>query len=247
MWLLLRFSLFCAVLLATSTCDLVEHSSRESRCHLIFPDVLANSEAAGGISIIPGKHRDEMCIYGTLDQVDLTALDAVQRGRRFDVTVHSTGGPVDVWLDLAEKLEGRADSVIVDRACMSSCANYLLPIAGRVVVRRDSLVVWHGSDYVNPQLTVRTEALYRRQAISLAVLRDTGWAPSDEEIGDLRASQPAVLQIIGYAPTPRFLRDCYNFQNLAAFWHPGTVQALNETLVQRSRTSGVLMNPRSQC
>lgn len=245
--LLCAFVLFSVVFLVVSACNQLNLSSRESRCRIIFSDVLADPEAVGGISIISGTLRDEMCIYGTLAEIDISFLDVDISAQRFDITVNSVGGPVDVWLALAEKLEGSVASLTVDLACMSSCANYILPIADSVVVRRNSLVVWHGADHVDAKLRARTDALYQRHSISTAVLQDTGRKPSHEVLQNLRANNPSAVQIIGYAPTPRFLRECYNFQNLKTYSHPGTTQELNAILIKRSRTSVVVMNPESQC
>lgn len=58
-----------------------------------------------------------------------------------------TSGGGDAWdtLEIAKKLRGHLDLVVVDGMCASSCANYLLPVAKRVRVEPHAYVLLHGS------------------------------------------------------------------------------------------------------
>ena len=62
------------------------------------------------------------------------------------LVVHTGGGDVEIAMDAADALEaGGGYDLVVDGLCASSCANYLLPAARRVVVREGSAVMLHGS------------------------------------------------------------------------------------------------------
>jgi hypothetical protein len=62
-----------------------------------------------------------------------------------ELRINSRGGDIPLTLQLGQSLIGRIDVLIVDGLCASSCANYILPTARRLIVEPDSLVVLHGS------------------------------------------------------------------------------------------------------
>ena len=59
--------------------------------------------------------------------------------------LNSRGGSAMPTLELAQRLVGKIDLVVVDGVCASSCANYLLAIADRLVVEPGSLILLHGA------------------------------------------------------------------------------------------------------
>lgn len=61
------------------------------------------------------------------------------------VVLNSPGGNVAFALDVAEHFEGRGLEMRVENECNSSCANYFLPLAGRIVVEPEALILLHGS------------------------------------------------------------------------------------------------------
>jgi hypothetical protein len=58
--------------------------------------------------------------------------------------VNSGGGDVIPALAMAERIRARGLRVVVDGACVSSCADYLFVAGRRQVVLQDSVVLWHG-------------------------------------------------------------------------------------------------------
>lgn len=58
--------------------------------------------------------------------------------------VDSGGGDISTALDIAERLEGLSLTVRVRDRCYSSCANYFLPLARRLVVEPGATIVLHG-------------------------------------------------------------------------------------------------------
>jgi hypothetical protein len=74
-----------------------------------------------------------------------TCLDGAGSERIRELRITSRGG--DAWetLQIMQRFSGRIDLVIVDHMCASSCANYVLPAAKRILVRSGSIVILHGS------------------------------------------------------------------------------------------------------
>ena len=94
-----------------------------------------NPNAPGGWRLTRSGASDVLCLTGTLEAVRVADVVAALRRRSgpLVVVVRSTGGPVDVWLGLAERLVDRVGLLVVDEACMSSCANYMVPVADTVL------------------------------------------------------------------------------------------------------------------
>lgn len=63
--------------------------------------------------------------------------------RRLLIT--SNGGKLMEGLDLAEWIVRQQLDVEVGEQCLSSCANYIFPAGRTKWLRRDSVLVWHGS------------------------------------------------------------------------------------------------------
>jgi hypothetical protein len=72
-------------------------------------------------------------------------LESLGSSEIAELRINSRGGDAEKTLKLAQRLVGRIDLIVVDGVCASSCANYLLPIAKRVIVNPNSLVLLHGS------------------------------------------------------------------------------------------------------
>lgn len=62
-----------------------------------------------------------------------------------ELVLRSPGGDVSSALDIAQLFEGRQLTMRVRKQCSSSCANYFLPLAGRIVVEPGALIELHGS------------------------------------------------------------------------------------------------------
>lgn len=60
------------------------------------------------------------------------------------LVVNSEGGDVDTAIEIAELLPTKLDIIIEDK-CNSSCANYFIPRASRLILRPNSMIGLHGS------------------------------------------------------------------------------------------------------
>jgi len=67
------------------------------------------------------------------------------RLRLTTLRIRSTGGDVDVGMDLAEWVLDHRLDVVVNDYCLSSCANYVFPAGRRKIIAPGGVVAWHGS------------------------------------------------------------------------------------------------------
>jgi hypothetical protein len=216
-------------------------------------------EKAGGLQIL--------CLTGTLEAVAATEIAAALHGLDgpLVVVVRSTGGPVETWLTIAEWLVDRVDVLVVDEACLSSCANYMMPVAKRVLVAEDGLVAWHGGPMrsedaitrprppdiaaivVYDEQASRTERLFRRLGIDVSILALSAIGPDPQTFDavasalGLPAAPPPVVG--GYAFSPARLAHCFGFRNVGGMWHAGDDLAVARLAQRRSRSLLVLESP----
>lgn len=79
---------------------------------------------------------------------DARMLDCFRRapgGPPRVIEIDSLGGNVEPAMDIADLLAPARPHIIVDGSCSSSCANYLLPMAGRITLRPGARILLHGS------------------------------------------------------------------------------------------------------
>lgn len=117
---------------------------------------------AGGVKATP---LDGLCRQATPESfvlsgpIDAAMTDCVQS--RFAPTTNelvltSRGGSAGQAMRIAELFEGRRLTMRVRGECNSSCANYFLPLAGRLIVEPGAVIVVHGG--IDPSLISRTQA-----------------------------------------------------------------------------------------
>jgi hypothetical protein len=219
-----------------------------------------NPGGKGGWILIDQGHRPLLCLSGSLEDIDVPRLlERVDATPMLDVSVRSTGGPVGVWLQLAERLIGRINSLYVDEACFSSCANYLVPLAREVIAGKNSLVVWHGGP--NPDtsepleeadvadaieydaLAERTRKLYVTAGVDVGLLSFTATPPSRKKLSAVVSPEDLGQPISGYAVSPRRLSECFGFRNLGGMWHAGNDKAVYALGKQRSARLAILESP----
>lgn len=87
-----------------------------------------------------------------------------------ELVVNSGGGDIKQALDIAELLEPLTLTVRVRERCYSSCANYFLPLAQRLIVEPGAAIVLHGG--ADPQF-LRGE-MERRERRIREIMREAG-------------------------------------------------------------------------
>ncbi|WHA43990.1 hypothetical protein [Agrobacterium larrymoorei] len=213
--------------------------------------------------MIQQQPRPLLCLAGSLIEIDLPPLvAALEKEEALDVSVRSTGGPVEVWLEIGEHLFGRLYDLHIDEACFSSCANYLVPFARTVIAEKNALVAWHGgpnmatdealtgsgvSDAITyHSLAARTLKLYDAAGIDSRVLAFTGMPPSPKKLKSVLKGGTPVQSISGYALSPKRLTTCFGFKNLGRMWHPGDDADVFALGRKRSDSLNLLESPLSK-
>jgi hypothetical protein len=232
-------------------------------CRESFPQVVGNPNAEGGWSVSGAGAETVLCIYGSFPASQVAgARAALPVDGALTVAVRSTGGPAASWLSLAEHLEGRKVTLVIDEACFSSCANYLPIVAGQVLALENSLLLWHGGPgeaaageipivvagvaefLAYDNLARRTRALYRRNKVAIALLTASArpTAPGTWKTLGLAVDPPP--EVAGYAFSPDTLLSCFNLQSTAGMWHAGSDADVMRLAQARSGSLFVLESPK---
>lgn len=88
-----------------------------------------------------------------------------------ELVVDSGGGDIKQALDIAELLEPLTLTVRVRERCYSSCANYFLPLARRLIIEPGAAIVLHGG--ADPQF-LQGQMLERRERRIRDIMSDAG-------------------------------------------------------------------------
>jgi hypothetical protein len=218
-----------------------------------------NPNLPGGWTLIDRNgDKPVLCLYGSLAMVSLESFyQRLPEISALDLVVKTTGGPVDIWLPIGEALKGKVGRLVVDEACFSSCANYLIPLAADVIAGRDTLIVWHGGPSMDSldmlkgtdvptaiqydDLAKRTKHLYDALGIDSSVLQLSAKPPSIVKFRSVFGKD--ARKFSGYAFSPVRLQQCFRFRNLKNMWHAGDDEAVAKLGKERSSTLAVLENP----
>jgi hypothetical protein len=85
-------------------------------------------------------------IKGAIDPALADCVDAKLRPTTTELVIDSHGGDVNAAIDIAERLSSlKALTLRVDGQCSSSCVNYILPMARRLLVGSQAILESHGS------------------------------------------------------------------------------------------------------
>lgn len=215
-----RLGAAAAAVLLGSACATLAHGARAAPCET----------GRAGELILSGETNAEM-----LACVAAIAETPVRR-----VMVDSPGGPVLPAMEIADLLSRWRPEVVVRRQCNSSCANYILPVAGRISLAPGAVVLLHGSIDDNIR-TAGGEREYERQLRFARRHRvPLGWLlfrTRDEQAqGGLGAhvdGRPGFAPPADAAPLPwrqllveeDFIRSCLDGPAIAPFEGTGAQRA----------------------
>lgn len=93
-------------------------------------------------------------ITGEIDQALTDCVDRLFAPTTRELVLNSQGGSVEAALTIAEHFEGKGLTMRVRNECNSSCANFFLPLASRLIVERGAIIGLHGS--IDPMLIAST-------------------------------------------------------------------------------------------
>lgn len=82
---------------------------------------------------------------GVLTDSDVDQFISAAKDKNIkELMITSQGGSILAGVQLGRWVRSNRVEVVVDRLCMSSCANYVFPAGKGKIIRPGSLVIWHG-------------------------------------------------------------------------------------------------------
>ncbi len=116
--------------------------------HTSLPDN-ARGDAARvnvGDGVTVTRQDEQVKYVGEMTDAGFSALERLTRGRNIKTfVVDSAGGEIVTSMDFGDWVADRKVEVIVERLCLSSCANYIFPAARTKLIQPGAVVAWHGS------------------------------------------------------------------------------------------------------
>ncbi|ADG10279.1 hypothetical protein B7G68_09265 [Caulobacter segnis] len=104
----------------------------------------------GSARVLP-VHRvapDGLCFSGEINSASsaafVDALATLEPATPLVIVVHSNGGEINAGIAMGEALAPLKTTVVAQRVCASSCANYLFTAGDRRVIDDDALLLFHG-------------------------------------------------------------------------------------------------------
>ncbi len=147
------------------------------------------------------KAPETLTLTGSTDAKMLACIRPKNLGAVTIVKVNSPGGDVDSAMKIGNLLAPLRAEFIVDKQCNSSCANYFLPIARKITLHANALILLHGSidigfahkaiqDGVNAKVW---DAVERQQAYAVKHNIHRGWLLYREQYGKSDIEQISYL------------------------------------------------------
>ncbi|MGL4289089.1 MAG: hypothetical protein ACRCVA_22250, partial [Phreatobacter sp.] len=146
------------------------------------------------------------------------------------MVITSDGGEVTVSVRLARDIRARGLTLVVQRQCASSCANFLFTGARRKIVAPRSLVVFHGG--IAPaafgglfgrgeerELLALTEGFFREIGVNGALTYDQPPLAGSRDGADEWTASPAALAR-------------YGVRGIVSMWWPGRAAVIAEGRAQ---------------
>lgn len=150
------------------------------------PLVLLIATVLVGCTSAVGAARD---LDGPTDDRMLAQVRAAYEAGERELTISSPGGRESTALSIAEFIEAKGITLVVDGMCTSACAQYLLVAAKRVTMRPGSVVAFHVNSFgllaggylagrdtrISSEMTdtaARASRLYQRRKVETSLMTD---------------------------------------------------------------------------
>lgn len=126
-------------------------------------------------------------VSGGVDQAFVSRLDSVSKSRS-KIKISSGGGEASAGWQAGAIVAQRDLELVIDGACLSACAEFLLPAAKSIEVDSQTLIGLHGNDFifaalaseffpsrtfVDPQRIAWLRTQYQRQGLSQDFYKET--------------------------------------------------------------------------
>ncbi|MCA3718563.1 MAG: hypothetical protein IM674_09950, partial [Brevundimonas sp.] len=104
-----------------------------------------NAESSAATGACQQRSAEVFAISGEIDRHLAQCVSETFADTTRILALDTTGGSVEAALDIAAVIEGRDLTMRVEGECNSACANYFLPLARRIELAPDAMVLLHGS------------------------------------------------------------------------------------------------------
>lgn len=162
--------------------------------------------AAARTAESPAVHRiddDGLCFRGNATDANaaafVEALAETSADALLVIVVNSSGGEINAAMAMAEAMVPRQTTVVAERQCMSSCANYLFLAGDRRVIAPGTLLGYHGGIFREPEshwVALREEWSQRMNATDL----EASMTASREYADSSLMRQDAFLRSVNVDP-----------------------------------------------
>jgi uncharacterized protein YjeT (DUF2065 family) len=173
-----------------------------------------------------------LCFSGDIDRSSTDRAIALFGERSLvAMVITSDGGEVTAAIRLARALRARGVLLVVQRRCISSCANFLFPAARTKAVAPRSLVVFHGG--IAPaafgglfgggeerDLLALTRSFFREIGVDGSFTYDPPYRPGSRELAEAWTASPAALRRHGVT-------------GIVSMWWPSSAAVVAEGAAQR--------------
>lgn len=105
-------------------------------------------ESSQNVEIYVGIQNGNLIYQGEITEASNNAIFSLFNDAEFKpsrLVISSNGGEIGAGMDLGRWVKDNKLDVEVKGACASSCANYVFPAANTKYLRKDSILMWHGS------------------------------------------------------------------------------------------------------
>lgn len=198
-------------------------------------------------------------IQGEINDAMAACVNAQFQLTTTELLLDSSGGSVEAAIAIAQHFEGHRLSMRVRKECSSSCANYFLPLAARLIVEPGALIVIHGGadpmlvekmrDEGEPELVVAALSQLAEQQLDFArrnaihpgwlLYRQSGRATSNALDGAWEGSSASTR---AYVVEEKMARSCLTGVEVMPFQDaldrgplsPSRAQSLHQQGIARS-------------
>jgi hypothetical protein len=154
---------------------------------------------------------DILCLSGTITRdLDSNVVRQIANHSITNVVIASGGGDVEYAINIGNLIREYDLRVIVTKACLSSCANYIFTASPHAVVLPGSVVIWHGGPGAAAGIArLKSDEFLDRIGVDKALIYGTFLrGPS----GSLSA------QNVGWTASPEELRNRFGMTGIEYMW-----------------------------
>jgi hypothetical protein len=135
-----------------------------------------NADASAATGACQQRSAEVFAISGEIDRDLAECVRQTFADTTRVLALDTKGGSVEAALDIATVIEGRDLTMRVEGECNSACANYFLPLARRIELAPDAVVLLHGG--VDPWTIDRWRS---RQDEFMAIEAQRGQTPEQAQ------------------------------------------------------------------